>query len=252
MNLNDYCFPVVERKVAVHNGQTEQIDLGNTKTFLPGDYKAIVREDTNELISVVKQSYQVVPNEMLINQLMGELEKIDTSYEVEDSHSFVENSRMRLQITFPEILINDGTSDIALSMYLHNSYDLSEGVRIFWGAIRGICSNGMVFGKVLGRFYRKHTKGFKIENLHQELSRTADLLPRVQDRINDLDSKPVSETICESVENELGKRFAKQALESDHDTQWQLFNAITYLISHVIHQRQRARYQMATSRIFGL
>jgi len=107
MDLNDYCFPVVERKVAVHNGQTEQIDLGNTETFLPGGYKAIVREDTNELISIVKQSYQVVPNETLIYQLMEELEKIDTSYKIEESHSFVENSRMRLQIVFPEILISD-------------------------------------------------------------------------------------------------------------------------------------------------
>ena len=120
MNLRDYCFPVVERKVAVHNGKTEQIDLGNNQTFLPGDYKAIVRDDTNELISIVKQSYQVVPNETLINQLMEELEKIDTSYDIEDSHSFVENSRMRLQIAFPEILIKDGTSEISLSLYLHN------------------------------------------------------------------------------------------------------------------------------------
>ena len=252
MNLQDYCFPVIERKVAVHNGQSEFIDLENNSTFLPNDYKAIVREDTNELISIVRESYQVVHNEDLINQLMEELAQTGTPYEINPSHSFVENSRMRLQVTFPEILINDGTSDIALSLYLHNSYDMSEGVRIFWGAIRAVCSNGMVFGKILGKYYRRHTKGFQIEYLHQELSRTADLLPRIQTRIKDLDSKPVTEDILETVENELGKRVAKQVLESDYDTQWQLFSAITYLISHAIALRHRARYQMATARIFGL
>ncbi len=251
MNLQDYYFPVIERDVAVHNGQSDFIDMENRNTFLPNDYKAIVREDSNELISIVKQSYQVVQNEDLINQLMEELEQTDTSYEIDPSHSFVENNRMRLQVKFPEILINDGRSDIALSLYMHNSYDMSEGVRIFWGAIRAICSNGMVFGKILGKYYRKHTKGFQIENLNQELSRTADLLPMVQNRVKHLDSNPVTDDILISVENELGKKVAKQISGNEYETQWQLYNAITYLISHIIIHRHRARYQMATAKIFG-
>jgi hypothetical protein len=252
MNLRTYCFPVVERPVYTSDGQSEWIDPGNENTFLKGDYKAIVREDTNELISIVRRSYKVVPNETLIDQLLGEMEQIGERYEIDPSHSFVENNRMRLQVSFPEFLINDGKSDIALSLYLHNSYDLSEGVRIFWGAIRGICSNGMVFGKVLGRFYRKHTKGIQIENLKHEFSRTANLLPRVQDRIKDLDSMPVTDTVRESVQNDLGKRFSKHLFDSDYKSQWALFNTITYMISHAVAQRHRARYQMATSRIFGL
>jgi hypothetical protein len=252
MNLTDFNFPVIERRVAVHNGEADLIDLGNTKTFLPGDYKAIVREDSNELISIVRDSYQIVPNESIINQLMEELDKSSTTYLIEPSHSFVENNRMRLQVKFPKILINDGRSDIALSLYLHNSYDMSEGIRMFWGAIRGICTNGMVFGKVLGTIYRRHTSGFQMDNLHNELSRMSDLMPRIQNRIADLDSHPITPMMKEEVEKELGKRVATQIFQTEYESQWKLYNAITYMVSHVIQQRYRARYQMATSRIFGL
>ena len=252
MNLQDYNFPVIERRVAVHNGDTDLIDLGNTKTFLPGDYKAIVRQDTNELISIVRDSYQIVPNENIISKLMEELEKTGTPFEIEPSHSFVENSRMRLQIKFPGIQINDGRSDIDLSLYLHNSYDMSEGIRMFWGAIRSICTNGMVFGKILGTIYRRHTSGFQMDHLHKEMSRMYDLMPRIQNRIADLDARPITSVMKDDIEKELGKKVSTQIFQSDYESQWKLYNAITYLISHIIQQRYRARYQTATSRIFGL
>ena len=252
MNLRDFAFPVIERRIAVHNGQSEQIDLGDNETYLSGEYKAIVRQDTNELISIVRDSYQIVPNETLISQLMEQLDKLATPFEVEPSHSFVENSRMRLQVRFPGIQINDGRSDIALSLYLHNSYDMSEGVRMFWGAIRAICTNGMVFGQVMGSIYRRHTKGFQMDNLQKELSQAYDMMPRVKNRIAELSERPVNQDIRQNVETELGKRFSKPILETDYGSHWKLYNAITYAISHTIQQRYRARYQMATARVFGL
>ena len=57
---------------------------------------------------------------------------------------------------------------------------MSEGVRFMFGAIRSICTNGMVFGKILSKYYRKHTKGFKIGNLKDALSATYDQIPAIQ------------------------------------------------------------------------
>ena len=252
MDLREFGFPIVERKVAVHDGKNRLIDLNDKETYLPGEYKSIVREDTNELISIVRESYQIVPNEQIISRLMEELDKIRTTFKIEPSHSFVENNRMRLQVSFPEIRINDGRSDIALSLFLHNSYDMSESVRMFFGAIRAICTNGMVFGKVLGSVHRRHTSGFQMQMLHAELSKMADLMPTVKGRITNMDSYPVSEGLKREVESGLGKKIAEQILQKKYESQWQLFNALTFHISHVIHQRHRARYQMAVSRIFGL
>ena len=135
LNLSEFMFPIAERPVAVHNGQSDFTDWENRDTFLPNDYKAIVREDSNEPIAIVKNSYKVVPNETLINKMMHELLTIDTPFKIDPSHSFVNNKQMRLQVTFPEITIRDSESEIALSLFLHNSYDISEGVHMFFGEI---------------------------------------------------------------------------------------------------------------------
>ena len=68
MNLQDFMFPICERPVAINNGQNDITDWDNVSTFLSSDYQAIVREDSNEPISIVKKSYQVVPNEVLIHK----------------------------------------------------------------------------------------------------------------------------------------------------------------------------------------
>jgi hypothetical protein len=82
MNLQDFKFPICECLVAVNNGQNDLTYWDNLSTFLTSDYKAIVREDTNESI--------------------------------------------RLQVTFPDLCLKDNESGIALSFYLHNSFDSSK------------------------------------------------------------------------------------------------------------------------------
>jgi len=70
MNLQNYFFPIEERSVAVHNGQTEPSDFENP---LPSSYKAIVRADTNQTISIVRDTYKIVDNEDFVKKLMYEL-----------------------------------------------------------------------------------------------------------------------------------------------------------------------------------
>jgi len=165
MNLQPFCFPVTERAVAVDNAQTPLIHIEDPDSFLPNGYKAIVREDTNEVISIVKNFYQIVKNSDLINQLLQELATSGHSFKIDPTHSFADNNQIRLQITFPELKFRDGESDIALSAFVHNSYDQSEGVRFYFCAIRAICSNGMVFGQILSKYYSKHTSGFSFSDL---------------------------------------------------------------------------------------
>jgi hypothetical protein len=247
-------FPVEERPVAIHDGMQDIMDIENRDTFLSADYKAIVRADTNEPISIVRNTYQVVPNRVLINQLMEELVGMETPFVVEPSHSFVMNNKMRLQVRFPELTVNDDDSDIALSLYLHNSYDGSEGVRAFFGAIRDICTNGMVFGKSVAKAYHRHTSGFQLGKISDSLSEVTELMPGIQSRINELIRRAPDEVLYESIEKHLGKRMLKQVHDSTEHftTQWDVLNAITYIISHSIDQRMRARYQLATSQVFAL
>lgn len=255
MNLEPFCFPVTERTVAVDNAKSPLIDIDDQDSFLPNGYQAIVREDTNQVISIVKDSYQIVRNGDLINRLLQELATSGHSFRIDPTHSFVENNRMRLQITFPELLFRDDESDIALSAFVHNSYDQSEGVRFYFGAIRAVCSNGMVFGQILSKYYSKHTSGFSFENLGEKLAEAQRYFPEIQERIHRLERQWVDEQLVENVSNKVSKRLAEQVINQEEIgriTQWQLLNRLTNYVSHDLDQRHRARYQDNISKVFAL
>ncbi len=92
--LNGFLFPVAEREVLVSDGEN------NRKTKL---YKAIVREDNGRLVSIMKNTYKIIPNSEVIKPLLEELNNLDTNWIIDPSHSFVDDSRMRLQVTFPDL-----------------------------------------------------------------------------------------------------------------------------------------------------
>ncbi len=255
MNLQPFCFPVVERAVAIDNAKSPLIDIDDKDSFLPNGYKAIVREDTNEVISIVKDTYKIVTNSQLIDQLLRQLATCGQSFKIDPSHSFVDNSRMRLQITFNELRLRDRESDIALSAFIHNSYDQSEGVRFYFGAIRAICSNGMVFGEILSKYYSRHTSGFSFENLGEKLAEAREYFPEIQERINRLELLRVDEQLVENVSTKISKRLAEQAIaeeEIGRISQWQLLNRLTNHISHEMEPRLQAKYQNNVSKVFAL
>jgi hypothetical protein len=206
-----------------------------------------------KLISIQNDTYQIVSNAEIIKPLMEQLHELDSKWIIDPSHSFVKDQNMRLQITFPDLTFNDGRSDIALSLFVHNSYDSSEGVRMFFGAIRGICSNGMVFGKILAKYYHKHTKGIPLNNLKAQIEATYEQIPIISERIQILQNLNVNKSLNESVEKYLGKRVSKYVKEQKKaENAWILYNYLTYYISHEIDQRLRAAYQMRVSRMFQL
>jgi hypothetical protein len=246
-----YLFPVTETKV-----QTE--DMGNN--FLnTNNYKAIIREDNSKLISIQKKSYKLVSNAEVIEPVLSQLDNLTTDWIIDESHSFVEDGRMRLQVTFPELTLNDGRSDIALSLFIHNSYDGSEGVRMYWGAIRGICSNGMVFGEVLAKFYARHTSGIIVDNLVEQVEATYEQIPVIKQRIEVLQRLESTEALTEQITKQLGRGVTEyieeqegQNLSDFGGNQWKLYNYLTSYISHIVQQRMRAQYQMKVSRLFEL
>lgn len=264
MNLQQFCFPVEERDVSFIS-HSKFFDW-KTKSYIvkptdkPADqYKAIVKRDNNSLISIVNRNYKLVPNKDLIDQLMEQLERTDQKYEIDKHHSFVRDNRMRLHIVFPELTIKDDSDQgIALSLYLHNSYDLSEGIRMYWGAIRHICTNGMVFGEVLAKYYSKHTKGFQIKDLKSSLENTYHLIPDIQQRIEVLDSFKVDNKFETEMIEQVGSRFVKHLqLENNLNsfsslTQLQLFHLVTNYISHRMKHEMQSRYQWAASKLFNL
>lgn len=243
-DITPYLFPVKEKSV--------YFDGKDDSPILTRSHKGIVREDNHKLISIMNDTYKLIPNSQIILPLLDQLSNLDSRWYIDKSHSFVQDSGMRLQVTFPDLTFNDGRSDIALSLFLHNSYDGSEGVRMFWGAIRFICSNGMVFGKTLSKFYSRHTSGFNLKDLIQRVHKTYDRIPVIQDRINILQNINITKTLNEAIEKQLGKNVIEHIQEQPAaENQWVLYNIITWYISHVVEHHMRAAYQLSLSNLFG-
>lgn len=244
MNLNDYYFDVEEQPVYGVSGNRYD------------DFKAIVSHNkTSQVVSIAKSSYKLVPNKELIEPFMEHVQQLGVRWFIDKSHSFVLPNRMRLQITFPDIYVSDEESKIPLSVYLHNSYDATEGIRLFWGAIRAVCTNGMIFGDVLGKQYFRHTKGFDTVLLASQFQGVTDKIQVIQQRIHELRNAPVTQECMSALQQALGKKRLQEIVDTDclpDASQWMLYNDITYLISHSVDKPQRSELQLKTSRVFQL
>lgn len=249
MNIENFYFPVEEQDIALFE-KTPWVNR------IKG-YKAIVApgEHSDQVISVVKNSYKLVKNRELLEPFMEQVNSLGVRWKIDPSHSFCQVNRMRLQITFPDILLKDEDSDIALSLYLHNSYDQSEGIRLFWGAIRSICTNGVVFGNLLGSFYGKHTQGFTFENIYKQFGDASDKIQSVQQTIKSMENRAVDEQIMDQLQKALGKRRLQEITTTDRipdQSQWELLNDVTYFISHDVAKPKRGDLQLKVSKALAL
>ena len=243
--LQKYLFPVEERKVYFQdaNGNPD-----HTK-----EYKSIVRADNNKLISIMNNTYKFESNAAVILPVLDELSKLDSKWTLDRSHSYVKNNKMRLQVTFPDLTFSDGDSDIALSLFLHNSYDGSEGVRMFFGAIRFICTNGMVFGNILAKYYRRHTKNIQVSNIVDKVHDTFDSIPVIKERIEILQNLEAGVVSNDKIEKQFGKKALNYVTQhSQINNQWALYNILSYYISHMVQPHMRASYQLKLSKMFEL
>ena len=250
--LEEYSFPVESREVFYSNATKDGVDKFSK-------YQTIIRTDTEEPISIMSSKYKIVPNIDVIEPLIKQLEMFDNSWYIDPSHSFCKNNRMKIQVTFPELKLNDGDSDIALSLFVNNSYDGTEGVRMNWGAIRAICTNGMVFGTLISKAYGKHYESFKLETLFKEIEKSYSLIPMIKERIEQLQYLEVTADIIQKIQASVGKKYyeyieAQRIMIQDEDrtkyNQWALYNLMTWYVSHNITQQSVEYNQKIISNIF--
>lgn len=223
---------------------------------------AIVRKDTNEILHYPTNNYKVIQNKEVIDSFLTKITPITNNIVLGQSHSFVKSEKMQVQLTFPDFQFNDGGSDVALTAYLSNSYDGSAGVKILWGGIRKICTNGMIWGIHIMKFYAKHTTGASFGGLEHQFQKVITSIPEVEKRINILRqleySLPTGEEEIieekERLQKQYGKKCADYILENYQRgmSQYDLLNLVTWFISHKIEASRRADYQLRAARNFKL
>lgn len=230
--LETAMFPITKKEVYV--------DIGDSKE-LEKNYFAIIREDTKEVISIMKNTYTPISNGRVINSVLSQLDGL--KYELVKNTSYLSNSRMILHLTFPEIKFTIGNNDeYSLSLYIMNSYDGSLSLKYLIGALRWVCTNGNVFGETFSKIYKKHTKQLIMNDVYvyEIISAAKEKLPELEYKLNKLAEERYNREYAEKLKEFLGSRLMYKLNLMDNNQQYiipdvtlyALYNHLTYQLTH--------------------
>lgn len=132
-------------------------------------YREVVDRNTDRTYAIVKDGYVLVRHE----DVLSGMDTVCAEYPefgVPDKEIWFSNygGRMKVRYTFKDVpmeigTLADGTPDIVHPTYeAMCSYDTSLAQYILMGGLRFVCTNGLVVGKVLGEYKRKHTAGLDL------------------------------------------------------------------------------------------
>lgn len=244
--LDKYIFPVTQENVYYPND-------GGLK--VTDEFKSIVREDTGQIISVMKDSYKLIPNRTIIESLLSQLDKTDCQYIINKQHSYVDNSMMRLSVTLPEYSFDDHESKIFLSLMLVNSYDGSHSYKLIKFLHRQICSNGMMAKSLLDETSRKHTSSFNVDVIKSDIDKSVKKFPILQMKIEEMMNTKVTKKIRTQIEQRLGKTvsdYLKSVEKKGKDTLYDVYHHLTYWATHICNSKTQMNYHMGISKMFAL
>jgi hypothetical protein len=107
------------------------------------DRVAVVRTDTNRILSTVGQGYKIVHHSeifSLADDYMRTIGQPDVKY-----HTINNGARIVGEYTFKEVYEDVKKGDtVGLRLYFLNSYDGSSSISMSVGGLRLVCTNGMI------------------------------------------------------------------------------------------------------------
>ena len=229
-------FPVALEDMGTMNGEK-----------VPG-FKAVVRQDTRQVIHVATDSYTLVPNETVFaafdNALVASKLPIDNMMIGRDmSH---EGRRTFVQYLLPAVTEKVNGADIALRFTCFNSYDGSRPVGFTSGHYSFACANTALNGNKLASYSLKHVGEIDIEEIVENLVNAAEQYhlkliamrdwPKIG--VSDNQAIEVFEQLPGStkrLQGELLPAWLKTKDDSDPNggkTLWSLYNVLTYWSTH--------------------
>lgn len=136
------------------------------------DYRAVVDRNTDRTFSIVKTGYNLIPHQQVIEQMDNLCAKFP-EYGTPTREIWLESwgGRMKTKWTFSEVDFEIKPGDIVHpTLETLCSYDTTLAQSVVVGGMRLVCTNGMMIGKVLAKYKRKHTAGLDMERAAAVLS----------------------------------------------------------------------------------
>ena len=209
------------------------------------DFRAVVREDTGHVMKVHGSDYKLVRNEDLVIGFEDNLRRTSLDFGgmytrtalLDDGGAFVKSYH------FPQETIEVRKGDITeLVIKLKGSYNGRWSTSFEQGANRLICTNGMVSFGLFTKAFGRHTKNFEVGNFVDKLTVSAEIFmdnaeiwqhwAKKRVTVGQVDELLKTLELPERFTEDMVQQFRVECAEANHQTVWELFNALTNWSSH--------------------
>lgn len=212
---------------------------------VPGK-KAIVREDTQQVLSIMSDSYVPVANKSILTTFADIADKAGIQWYT--GKCYTPGNKTYMEIVFPENKLNvgkiQGQDDVLdLRCYLVNSFDGTTAALFKAGFFRLICTNGMTVGQTDMQISYRHIGNVNaklVENFQAYLMNKIDEAGKTIYKLTDTSfSDPESVKVLFDGSDWVGQRAQKELYEEWKRQQnslngWIIYNVFTYVITHII------------------
>ena len=138
-----------------------------------GSHVALLRDDTDQVLSIVGSKYRPVTHQEAFDTAEDVIMRSDLNLDGINRHTAVSHNGARAYSTWtlPEHRVTlRKDDDVALQISARNSYDGSWSFVVEVGGYRFICLNMQVFANNFAIHKSKHTQGLNLDSIASKLS----------------------------------------------------------------------------------
>ena len=161
MTIQDHNFPVEMQGIQTFSNINIPKNLGH----------AVVRTDTNEVLGIHGQRYELISHDDVYNAVHDALKQANISNDYETEITLSHNgARMKGEILFPDLIVEPVKNDfVQFRIQFYNSYDGRWSVQIACDALRLWCENGCTTPDTVFWAWQKHTYALDVSAYSKQI-----------------------------------------------------------------------------------
>lgn len=216
-----------------------------TEDGLKTDREAVVRTDSNTVVGVVSKTYSLLEHKTALVSVAQSIEKLESGFELKKVSVCGDGARMYATLEGREEMDMGKERKVGdlirPQLILMNSIDGSTKLGFKIGALRLVCTNGMVRGETFRSISVKHTSGVDFDDVLAQGAAAMNLfhskiLPSWRDLTQTMVNKSFSILRLSDeklgIPDRLNNRVVELTKEVDTLSLWDLYNHYTYSLTH--------------------
>jgi len=205
--------------------------------------KAIVRQDTGEILGVVSDKYKLVKHQELLNAMHSVIEGLGV--EDQQLHLCKRGAVMFLKFYVPNLIWEPKVGDtVRFGLQVFNSYDCSlpVGVLLIGEVLR--CSNGMSAPETMTSFFLKHYGNLDLGEVRRKANDVLYKVDKVKAkwdgyRKEEVTEEKVKKFLNASYGSRLREKMFNTYMETrEGNTVWDLYQVLMYHSTHSLKARK--------------